>query len=133
MKKAFVWTASYLVFSSLMMYICHMYIKTIRKYCKAEKTTHNYYRLCESYRDEWGFPRQRMVLGLCRLVEIPDIEQKHTRGWGRIVVPSIPPPAKNRCLFKKQGLDRGTNQPGDHPHYQPGRLPCLGIQDRIVD
>ena len=53
-----------------------MYIKTIRKYCKAEKTTHNYYRLCESYRDEWGFPRQRMVLGLGRLVEIPDIEQK---------------------------------------------------------
>lgn len=43
--------------------ICRMYIKTIRKYCKAENTTHNYYRLCESYRDEWGFPRQRMVFG----------------------------------------------------------------------
>lgn len=53
-----------------------MYIKTIRKYCKAENATHNYYRLCESYRDEWGFPRQRMVLGLGRLLEIPHIDQK---------------------------------------------------------
>ena len=55
-----------------------MYIKTIRKYCKAQNTTHNYYRLCESYRDEGGFPRQRMVLGLGRLADIPDIDQKVT-------------------------------------------------------
>jgi transposase len=53
-----------------------MYIKTIRKYCKTENATHNYYRLCESYRDEWGLPRQRMVMGLGRLSDIPDIDQK---------------------------------------------------------
>lgn len=35
-----------------------------------------YYRLCESYRDEFGFPSQRMVIGLGRLSEIPEDEQK---------------------------------------------------------
>lgn len=60
----------------LSVYICGMYLQTIQKYCKAENTTHKYYRLSESYRDEWGFPRQRMVLGLGRLLEIPDIDQK---------------------------------------------------------
>jgi len=53
-----------------------MYIKTIRKYCQAEKTTHTYFRLSESYRDEHGFVRQRMVLGLGRLPELPDFDQK---------------------------------------------------------
>ena len=56
--------------------ICGMYIKTIRKYNKEEKTINNYYRLCESYRDENGFPKQRMVIGLGRLFEIPDVDQK---------------------------------------------------------
>jgi len=55
---------------------CIMYIKTIRKYCTTERTTHTYFRLCESYRDEWGKTRQRMVLGLGKLEEIPDIDQQ---------------------------------------------------------
>ena len=53
-----------------------MYIKAIRKYCQAEKTTHTYFRLSESYRDKCGFPRQRMVLGLGRLPELSDFDQK---------------------------------------------------------
>ncbi len=53
-----------------------MFIKLIRKYCQTEKTTHTYFRLSESYRDEHGFPRQRMVLGLGRLPELPDFDQK---------------------------------------------------------
>jgi len=53
-----------------------MYIKTIRKYCPSEKNTHTYFRLSESYRDEYGIARQRMVLGLGRLLELPDIDQK---------------------------------------------------------
>jgi len=53
-----------------------MYIKTIRKYCQAEKTTHTYFRLSESYRDEYGIARQQMVLGLGRLPELPDFDQK---------------------------------------------------------
>jgi len=53
-----------------------MYIKTIRKYCQTEKTTHTYFRLSESYRDEYGVVRQRMVLGLGRLPELPDFDQK---------------------------------------------------------
>jgi len=53
-----------------------MYFKTIRKYCLTEKTTHTYYRLCESYRDANGFPRQRMVLGLGQLLELPDFDQR---------------------------------------------------------
>jgi len=32
-----------------------MYIKTIWKYCQTEKTTHTYFWLSESYRDEHGF------------------------------------------------------------------------------
>jgi transposase len=53
-----------------------MFLKNIIKYCKTEKTYHTYYRLCESYRDEFGMSRQRMVLGLGRLLEIPDLDQK---------------------------------------------------------
>ncbi|NLA43370.1 hypothetical protein GX865_04460 [Candidatus Saccharibacteria bacterium] len=53
-----------------------MYIKTIRKYCVSEKTTHTYYRLSESYRDEFGISRQRMVLGLGQLHELPDFDDK---------------------------------------------------------
>lgn len=56
--------------------ICVMYIKAIRKYCQAEKATHTYFRLSESYRDQNGYPRQRMVLGLGRLPELPDFDQK---------------------------------------------------------
>jgi len=54
----------------------NMFLKTVRKYIKTDKTYHTYYRLCESYRDEFGFPRQRMVLGLGRMMEIPDVDQK---------------------------------------------------------
>ncbi len=53
-----------------------MFIKSIRKYCQSEKTTHTHFRLSESYRDEHGFPRQRMVLGLGRLPELPDFDHK---------------------------------------------------------
>ena len=42
----------------------------------AEKATHTYFRLCESYRDECGVARQRMVLGLGRLLELPDFDDK---------------------------------------------------------
>lgn len=53
-----------------------MFLKSVRKYCKTDKTYYPYYRLCESFRDECGFPRQRMVLGLGRLEELPEITQK---------------------------------------------------------
>jgi len=53
-----------------------MYIKTIRKYCQTEKATHTYFRLSESYRDEYGFVRQRMVISLGRLPELPDFDKK---------------------------------------------------------
>ena len=56
--------------------LCIMYIKTIRKYCQFEKATHTYFRLSESYRDQRGFPRQRMVLGFGRLLELPDFDQE---------------------------------------------------------
>ena len=42
----------------------------------AEKATHTYFRLSESYRDECGVARQRMVLGLGRLLELPDFDDK---------------------------------------------------------
>lgn len=42
----------------------------------AEQTTHTYFRLSESYRDEYGIARQRMVLGLGRLLELPDFDHK---------------------------------------------------------
>jgi len=53
-----------------------IYIKAIRKYGQAVKATHTYFRLSESYRDKYGFPRQRMVLGLGRLPELRDFDQK---------------------------------------------------------
>lgn len=53
-----------------------MFIKTIRKYCLSEQATHTYFRLSESYRDEYGIARQRMVLGLGRLLELPDFDDK---------------------------------------------------------
>lgn len=53
-----------------------MFLKSISKYCQTEKTRVAYYRLCESYRDEFGFSRQRMIIGLGRLDEIPSIDQK---------------------------------------------------------
>src|SRR5690554_2050558 len=56
--------------------LCCMFIKTIRKYCLSEQATHTYFRLSESYRDEYGIARQRMVLGLGRLLELPDFDDK---------------------------------------------------------
>lgn len=53
-----------------------MFLKSIRKYCKADNTTHAYYRICESYRDDIGRSRQRMLLDVGRLQELPDIRQK---------------------------------------------------------
>jgi hypothetical protein len=53
-----------------------MFLKSIHKYCKAENARVSYYRLSESYRDEFGIPKQRMVIGLGRLDELPDIDQK---------------------------------------------------------
>ena len=53
-----------------------MFLKSIHKYCKAEKKGVMYYRLCESYRDEYGTPKQRMVIGLGRLKELSTTEQK---------------------------------------------------------
>ena len=42
----------------------------------AEQTTHTYFRLSESYRDEYGIARQRMVMGLGRLLDLPDFDDK---------------------------------------------------------
>lgn len=53
-----------------------MFLKSIHKYCKTEKKGVLYYRLCESYRDEYGSPKQRMVIGLGRLEELASTEQK---------------------------------------------------------
>ena len=70
------WTSKHLYINRLRLIFGAMYIKTIRKYCLAERTTHTYFRLCESYRDEFGIPRQRMVLGLGRLPELPEFDDK---------------------------------------------------------
>jgi len=68
-----------------------MYFKTIRKYCKAENTTHKYYRLSESYRDEFGITRQHMVMGIGRasmaaegldLVKLKTLKNKNIREIG---------------------------------------------------
>ena len=53
-----------------------MFLKSVQKYCKAQNARVNYYRLSESYRDEFGFPRQRMIIGLGRLEELPGIDKK---------------------------------------------------------
>lgn len=53
-----------------------MFLKSIHKYCKSEKKSVVYYRLCESYRDAYGSPKQRMVIGLGRLEELSSTEQK---------------------------------------------------------
>lgn len=34
---------------------------------------------------------------------------------------------------QRQGLERRANQSGGNPCHQPGRLPCIRIQDCIVD
>ena len=70
------WTSKHLDINRLRLIFVAMYIKTIRKYCMTERTTHTYYRLSESYRDEFGIPRQRMVLGLGRLLELPEFDDK---------------------------------------------------------
>ncbi len=70
------WTTKFLALRGLSPIFEGMYIKTIRKYCVSEKTTHTYYRLSESYRDEFGISRQRMVLGLGQLHELPDFDDK---------------------------------------------------------
>lgn len=53
-----------------------MFLKSVQKYCKSQNARVYYYRLSESYRDEFGFSRQHMVIGLGRLEELPDIDQK---------------------------------------------------------
>ena len=53
-----------------------MYLKTISKYCTTELVIHTYYPLCESYRDELGQARQRMILGMGRLLELADFEER---------------------------------------------------------
>lgn len=70
------WTPKHLDINRLRLIFGAMYIKAIRKYCTTERTTHTYYRLSESYRDEFGVPRQRMVLGLGRLAELDDFDDK---------------------------------------------------------
>ena len=47
-----------------------------QKILQREHTTHIYFRLCESYRDANSFPRQRLVMGLGRLFELQDIDQR---------------------------------------------------------
>jgi transposase len=54
-----------------------MFLKVAQKYCKAENKSVSYYRLCESYRDEFGFPRQKMIISLGRLSELPDDKKKY--------------------------------------------------------
>lgn len=70
------WTTKHLDINRLRLIFGHMYIKTIRKYCITEQTTHTYFRLCESYRDQHGVARQRMVMGLGRLLELPCFDHK---------------------------------------------------------
>lgn len=53
-----------------------MYLKFIRKYCKEENRSVDYYRLSESYRDEFGFSRQRMIVSFGRLEELPDQQSR---------------------------------------------------------
>ena len=54
----------------------NMFLKSVKNYCKTESAYRFYYRLSESYRDEYGSPRQRMIIGLGLLNELPDIELK---------------------------------------------------------
>jgi hypothetical protein len=41
-----------------------------------EQTSHTYLRLSERYRDEHWIARQRMVMGLGWLLELPDFDHK---------------------------------------------------------
>lgn len=75
-KNAFVWHRDHLHFICMWLYLWGMYLKSVRKYIKSDDTYHTYYRLCESYRDELGVPRQRMLLGLGRLTELAEVDQK---------------------------------------------------------
>jgi Transposase len=53
-----------------------MFIKGVTKESPTGRKV--YFRLCESYRDHTGKPRQRMILGLGELPELPRWEDKKT-------------------------------------------------------
>ena len=56
-----------------------MFIKTLSKYNKTNKERYSLYQLCESYRLN-GQARHHVIIGLGKLEELPDVEQKITLG-----------------------------------------------------
>jgi len=52
-----------------------MFVKPLSKYNKTTKQRYSLYQLCESYRLD-GRVRQRVIIGLGKLEELPTDEQK---------------------------------------------------------
>jgi hypothetical protein len=107
-----------------------MFLKSIHKYCKTEKTSIVYYRLCESYRDEYGTPKQHMVISLGRLEELPDIDEK------MLLVDRINEKLKGSPTLFKSGIHK-TVEDLAHHYYEQIRTKkkldsCVPSSDEIV-
>ena len=141
MKKPFVWHTSYLEISNLVLYFGGMFLKSIHKYCQKEKAHVTYYRLCESYRDEYGFPRQRMIIGLGRLEGLPDIDQKLrlcerinelVKGEPTLFSPSTDPSVEQLAQHYHQQIKskrRIDSPPGSNSEIATVRLNTLRNRD----
>ena len=62
-----------------MVYTCSMFVKPLSKYNKTSKERYSLYQLCESFRLD-GRVRQRVIIGLGKLDELPTDEQKMRLG-----------------------------------------------------
>lgn len=62
-----------------MVYTCSMFVKPLSKYNKTTKERYSLYQLCESFRLD-GRVRQRVIIGLGKLDELPTDEQKMRLG-----------------------------------------------------
>ena len=56
-----------------------MFVKSLVKYNKSKKQRYNIYQLCESYRLD-DRVRHRVIIGLGKLDDLPDEEQKRHLG-----------------------------------------------------
>jgi len=52
-------------------YLCDMFIKAVQKRKAGTNENPMYFRLCESYRDSQGKPRQRMIIALGYMEDLP--------------------------------------------------------------
>lgn len=121
-----------------------MYLKSVRKYVKTDNTLHTYFRLCESYRDELGLPRQRMLLGLGRLTELPSVDQKVAfldrledlvKGTPSLFSPhadcAVEQMAQHvyQALKVKRKIDRPLKDQGDYEHINLKTLKNKDIRE----